>query len=233
METLSQKYHLSSANSINIGRLLPQCVYYVFASVRYFRQTQRSCNVLIPTGNMGNAFAAIMVKLMGFPIGEVHVVTNTNRVIPNYFETGVFESRSSISTLANAMDVGNPSNLERYIHLVSRHPSIANWVRSTSVNDDQITEAIAYAEQQWRQPVCPHTATAVHHYISQSIDDVVLVATAHPYKFHDVVDEILGRNVLVPDNLSKFLDPEPNVIDIKATIGELASVIASLVSRTS
>ncbi|MFV2016354.1 MAG: threonine synthase, partial [Candidatus Heimdallarchaeota archaeon] len=109
---LKLKHNLTSANSINIGRLLPQCVYYVSSSISYFKQHQRSASFVIPTGNMGNALAAIWVKEMGFPIDQIILACNENDTIVDYIQSNKYTPKISIRTLANAMDVGSPSNLE-------------------------------------------------------------------------------------------------------------------------
>jgi threonine synthase len=115
---LAARHRFSSANSINIGRLLPQSIYYADASLRHFRRTGTAPGFIIPTGNLGNGFACIMAREMGLPIGPIILATNANRTIADYFETLEWLPRASLQTLASAMDVGDPSNMERLRHLV-------------------------------------------------------------------------------------------------------------------
>ena len=110
---LSQRWRFSSANSINIGRLLPQCTYYADASVRHFRATGKRPAFIVPTGNLGNALACVMAREMGLPIGPIILATNANRTISDFFDTLQWVPRPSLQTLASAMDVGDPSNMER------------------------------------------------------------------------------------------------------------------------
>ena len=110
---LGKRYRFSSANSINIGRLLPQSIYYAQASLEHFRHTGSKPGFIVPTGNLGNALACLMAREMGLPVGPVILATNANRTIVDYFDTLKWLPRASVQTLASAMDVGDPSNMER------------------------------------------------------------------------------------------------------------------------
>ncbi|MDH4126796.1 MAG: threonine synthase, partial [Gammaproteobacteria bacterium] len=110
---LGAQFRFSSANSINIGRLLPQTTYYAYASLKHYRSTGRKPGFVIPTGNLGNAHACVMTRAMGLPIAAIVLATNANRTIPDYLESLEWRPRASIQTLATAMDVGDPSNMER------------------------------------------------------------------------------------------------------------------------
>ena len=118
---LNQRFDLSSANSINLGRLLPQAVYYAAASLKAWSEHGEPVSFVVPSGNLGNAVAGLWAKRLGLPIGEFVLAHNVNRTVPDLLESGRFEPRASIATLASAMDVGNPSNLER---LRSLYPDI-------------------------------------------------------------------------------------------------------------
>ena len=110
---LARRLRLSSANSINIGRLLPQMVYYAASSLDVERRTHAKASYIIPAGNLGNAFAAVWARALGFPIARIVLAHNVNRTVPDYLKTGIWQPRPSVATLASAMDVGNPSNMER------------------------------------------------------------------------------------------------------------------------
>ncbi len=117
-----QRWELSSANSINLGRLLPQTVYYVAASLAMQARTGGPASFIVPSGNLGNATACVWARRLGAPIAEIVLAHNANRTVPDYLATGVLHARPSVPTLASAMDVGNPSNLERLTNL---YPDLA------------------------------------------------------------------------------------------------------------
>ena len=166
---LSSAHRFSSANSINIGRLLPQSTYYADASLRHYRRTGNAPGFIIPTGNLGNALACILAKEMGLPIGPVILATNANRTIADYFETLEWLPRASLQTLASAMDVGDPSNMERLRKLLGEADSLRERIGVVSVNDDQIQEALKTDFEAFGFATCPHTATATH--VWRTLDD--------------------------------------------------------------
>src|SRR5262249_52998445 len=131
---------LLSANSINLGRLLPQTVYYAAAGVWYLRQKGSEPGFIIPTGNLGNAVAAFWARQMGLPVRELALATNANAAIPDYFASGSWQPHPTVATLANAMDVGNPSNMERLLDL---HPDITELrqiAQTFSITDEEISD---------------------------------------------------------------------------------------------
>ena len=207
---LVAKYGLCSANSINVGRLLPQSVYYAWASLANWQRTGRRTRFIVPTGNLGNAFAGIWAMQMGMPIEEIVFATNANRTIPDFLEQGVWTPRATRQTLASAMDVGNPSNMERLRHLVGDASDISRITRAVSVSDDEIRAQIV--EEYGRNGLvwCPHTATAFHVYRQLSDGDKVsgpwtIVATAHAAKFNEIVEPLIGSVVQAPDELAELL----------------------------
>jgi threonine synthase len=200
---------LSSANSINIGRLLPQAMYYAVASLWYRRERGRAAGFIVPSGNIGNSVGAFWAKRLGFPVREVALAANANRVVPDWFRTGEWRPRSSIRTLANAMDVGNPSNMERLFHLYPDREALLRDASSLSVGDETIRREIAAGPERWGRIWCPHTATAAHFRNRLDSDDWVLVATAHPAKFEEIVEPLVGRPIDVPPRLAELLD-RPN-----------------------
>lgn len=220
-EALKSKHNLTSANSINIGRLLPQCVYYVASCIEYYLKNQKSASFVIPTGNMGNALAAIWVKEMGFPIDKIILSCNENDTIVDYIENGKFNPKASIRTLANAMDVGNPSNLERFMDLKSHSNHEFDYISAKSVSDGEITISIKKAQSNFGLIICPHTATAFNNISKLQISDWIAVSTAHPVKFKEIVEPIVGHNISMPANLIKFLDLSKNYIDMNPDLREL------------
>ncbi|MBI2522318.1 MAG: threonine synthase [Bdellovibrio sp.] len=201
------RYSLTSANSINIGRLLPQMTYYAFASYKLFLQYKTAVNFVIPSGNMGNGMAAVWAKKMGLPISKIHFACNANRVIFDFLQSKKFNKRNSIKTLANAMDVGNPSNMERLLDLERKDPSIMADLSASWHSDDKIRSMILDYFNQKKIIVCPHTAVGLAaNEIFTSESPVVSVATAHPYKFQEIIVDILGRqNLPAPESLGTLL----------------------------
>src|SRR5205823_7258682 len=129
---------ISSANSINLGRLLPQCVYYAAASLEVWRAHGERASFIVPSGNLGNALACLWARATGMPIGEVVLAHNANRAVPDYLASGAWQPRPSIATLASAMDVGDPSNMERLRALFPRLEELRTVVSACSVTDEEI-----------------------------------------------------------------------------------------------
>lgn len=227
---LQAKHRFSSANSINIGRLLPQCTYYADASVRHYRRTGRKPGFVIPTGNLGNGFACIMAREMGLPIGPIVLATNANRTIVDYFDSLQWIPRASLQTLASAMDVGDPSNMERLRKLIGDADVLRDKLGVAAVSDAQIEVALQQDFAEFGFATCPHTATATHVWREMNGEmraehDWILVATAHPAKFETVVEPLIGESVPVPSELQRILSKPAESRLIDATLGSLAAVL--------
>jgi threonine synthase len=227
---LSAKHRFSSANSINIGRLLPQATYYADASLRHYRETGVAPGFVIPTGNLGNALACIMAREMGLPIGPIVLATNANRTIPDYFETLEWVPRASVQTLASAMDVGDPSNMERLRSLIGEADVLRDRLGVLSVDDARIREEIRRDHEEFGLVACPHTATAVHTWRQfdedvRSATDWILVATAHPAKFETIVEPLIGVPVPLPDELSAILSRPSRSVAIEPRLDRLAAAL--------
>lgn len=226
---LQARVPLSSANSISLGRLLPQMAYYAFASLQHWREQATDLNFVIPTGNLGNGLAAILARAMGLPIGDIALATNANRVLPDFFDGADYETRSSIATLANAMDVGAPSNVERLRWLYPNDDVLRGAFRVEPVSDAEISAAIVAVRARWNEIVCPHTATA-----AVLLDRIrsdgdsrswTVVATAHPAKFDTIVEPLLGAPVPVPPALAALLERPASAEPMPA---DYANLIARL-----
>ena len=229
-ETLAGSHRFSSANSINIGRLMPQSTYYADASIRHLRRTGNKPGFIIPTGNLGNAFACIMAREMGLPIGPVILATNANRTIVDYFETLEWLPRASLQTLASAMDVGDPSNMERLRHVVGEADVLREQIGVLSVSDEQIETSIRQDFEAFGFATCPHTATATHTWRQLDAElaenhDWVLVATAHPAKFETIVEPLIGATVPVPSELQMLLSRPARAVSIEPSLESLATVL--------
>jgi threonine synthase len=227
---LGRRHRFSSANSINIGRLLPQMVYYVASSLDVQRRTGSKPSYIIPAGNLGNAFAAVWARALGFPIGRIVLAHNVNRTVPDYLQSGVWQPRPSIATLASAMDVGNPSNMERIRALYPTWDGVREHLSADSVDDATIRARIGEDFMQYGREWCPHTATAAEVYARLSEQERhdhpwVLVATAHPAKFNEVVEPIVRKTIEVPASLDRLLRLPRHFLDLPPTLQAVAAAI--------
>jgi threonine synthase len=224
--SLRERFELSSANSINLGRLLPQAAYYWASSLAISRAHQEPASFVIPSGNLGNATACIWARQLGAPIDRIVLAHNANRTVPDFVSEGILRPTASLATLSSAMDVGNPSNLERLICLFPDLARLRAAIRAVSIDDDatraRIQKDLAHYGRVW----CPHTAVAAEAFARLSPDERsrgrwVLVATAHPAKFRESVEPLIGRTLPMPENLERLFDRPSNFTEIAATLNEL------------
>ena len=207
---LQAQVPLSSANSISLGRLLPQLSYFAHAALGWWRAHGTALNFIVPTGNLGNALACLWVHQLGLPVGDVRFACNANSTLPDYFSSGIYTPREAIATLANAMDVGAPSNFERLLWTFPDESTLRNLVQARSVDDASIGRTIVHHARAHNEVFCPHTATAmaVLDQLRESGNTApwAVVATAHPAKFEAVLEPRLGRALEVPAALVAMLD---------------------------
>jgi threonine synthase len=227
---LSRAHRFSSANSINIGRLLPQMVYYMASSLEISASTGKKPSYIIPAGNLGNACAALWARAMGFPLARIILAHNLNRTVPDFLSTGRWRPRPSIATLASAMDVGDPSNMERIRSLYPDWDAMREHLSADSVDDATIRSRIGGDFMQFGREWCPHTATAAEVYNRLSAEDKrdqpwVVVATAHPAKFNEIVEPIIGRPIAVPSSLADLLRQPEHRADMPPTLAALSAAL--------
>ncbi|MBQ4855999.1 threonine synthase [Rhodanobacter sp. B2A1Ga4] len=200
---------LSSANSISLGRLLPQMSYFAHAALGWWREHGTPLNFIVPTGNLGNALACLWVRELGLPVGEVQLACNANATLPDYFAGADYQPREAVATLANAMDVGAPSNFERLRWTFPDETRLRQLLHAHSVDDATIRATVLRHAREHGEVVCPHTATALalldREHPSESRAQVV-VATAHPAKFETVLEPLLGHPLAVPPTLAALLE---------------------------
>ncbi len=221
-------FEFISANSINIGRLLPQMTYFCYASLLYLQQHQKSASFIVPSGNLGNSAALLWAQKLGFPIRKAIFAHNANRAVVDFFETEKWTPHKTIATLANAMDVGNPSNFERIQNLYPKLEDLKVLANSVSVTDDDIKATIQSGKSKWKEIWCPHTATAVQYRETQKDSNYVIVATAHPAKFETIVEPLIQSEVPLPENLKLILSKRPVSIEIDPDIKELKKNLIGL-----
>jgi threonine synthase len=224
-----REVRLTSANSVNIGRLLPQMVYYFHAVAQAARlQPSAEVTVCTPSGNFGNLTAGLIAKRAGLPIARFIAATNVNDVVPSYLENGLFQPRASVQTIANAMDVGNPSNFERmrwlyHDDLDAMRQDIAGCRRT----DGEVKATIREVYERRGYLLDPHSAIGymgIKDYLAragqagrvgQSIG--IFLATAHPAKFSEIVEPVLGRPIETPAPLAEVVARPRHVLKIHAT----------------
>src|SRR5690606_19497341 len=228
--TLQSDVPLSSANSISLGRLLPQMSYYAKAALDHHRTFGGVLNFAIPTGNLGNAVACILARTMGLPIGDVLLATNANRVLPAFFAGEDYSPQASIATLANAMDVGAPSNFERLRWLYPDDDALRAAFHASAVDDNTIEDTIQTVWDSHLFAICPHTATAVHalqqHRASRPAGEPwAIAATAHPAKFDTIVEPLVGAHVPPPPALAQLLTRPANAQPLRADYDAFVAVL--------
>ena len=225
---IRQSRTLLSANSINLGRLLPQTIYYAAAGLEYFQKTGKVPGFIVPSGNLGNSVAALYAMKMGFPIRQVVLATNANSSITQFFRSGNWMPNVTVPTLANAMDVGNPSNIERLRALFPEMSELQKQVQAFSVVDTEIKSTIQKGVAKWGQVWCPHTATAVNVREQLGGDDWIIVATAHPAKFETIIEPLIGRLLEVPTPLLALLEKPDRFLELGNEYSEFKRELFSI-----
>ena len=225
-QELRERYALSSANSINIGRLLPQMVYYWAASLRVWSQHGEVASFVIPSGNLGNATACVWARRLGAPIGNIVLAHNANRTVPDYLETGELRPRASEATLSSAMDVGSPSNLERLNAWFPGVDALRGALSAVSIDDAATAARIGSDYRRYGRIWCPHTAVAAEAYarLTPSLRAQgrwLLVATAHPAKFREIVEPLIGTTLPVPPQLARLFERPARSTEIAPTLAAL------------
>jgi len=205
---LNQKMILTSANSINVARFLPQAFYYFNAFARN-PQKDKKLIIAVPSGNFGNLTAGLFAKRMGLPVERFIAANNSNDIVFNYLETGEYSPKASVQTIANAMDVGDPSNFVRVLDLYNHsHEAIAADIKGYRYTDEQIRETVKRVYDETGYLLDPHGACGYKSLEEYLTDDQVgiFLETAHPAKFTETVEEIIGvGNVPLPDKLAEFM----------------------------
>jgi threonine synthase len=208
---------LTSANSINISRLIPQSFYYFYA-VGQLGDYKHAPIISVPSGNFGNLTAGLFAKKMGLPVGKFIAAINANDVFATYLENGIYKAKKSTKTLSNAMDVGNPSNFARIMALYRENlSSVRRDIWSKSYDDGQTIEAMKQVAEKYDYVMDPHGAVGFlglssYRQLMNRDDHGIILETAHPAKFNDIVEEVLGRPVDIPARLQTFLKRQKQAV---------------------
>lgn len=220
---LNEKIQLSSANSINIARLLPQSFYYAFAVAELMNRGVLSELPVfsVPSGNFGNLTGGVLAGLMGLPIKHFLAATNANDVVPYYLKSGDFKPKDSVQTISNAMDVGNPSNFSRMKFLFKGSESMMRCkISGYSYSDEETRQTIMDVfEEKGGYLLCPHTAigyrAAIEYQSENNTDNhLITLATAHPVKFRDVIEPVIDKKIELPSRLNSTLKNEKKTLSI-------------------
>ncbi len=226
---MQQNQVLTSANSINIARLLPQMVYYAFAASR-LKQQDKPLVFSVPSGNFGNLTAGLMAQLMGIPIHQFVAATNVNDVVPSYLQEGVFTARPSVKTISNAMDVGNPSNFERMLFLFKNVEAMRQHLQAYSFSDEQTEEVMKSVFQHCNYLLDPHGAVGylgLKKYLQQNPPPAigVFLETAHPAKFAETVKKRLRNKLVIPERLQAFEDKKEQFLSCENNYSQIKKVV--------
>lgn len=222
-QELNAKFRLTSANSINIARLIPQTFYYFNAYAQLKRVGKTDIIFSVPSGNFGNIGAGLLAWKMGLPVKQFIAATNINDTVPAFFETGVYTPKPSVATLSNAMDVGNPSNWVRIMNLFKEDTAaLKEIVTAYSYDDEQTRDAVKIVYDDFKYVVCPHTAIAwmaIGQYRYDTQDDTstaVFLATAHPCKFPDMYEGEIKASITIPEQVKELLGKPILAVQLKA-----------------
>nr|WP_199156874.1 threonine synthase [Pedobacter sp. ASV2] len=218
-DDLNAKFRLTSANSINISRLIPQTFYYFNTYAQLKKQGIRDVVFSVPSGNFGNIGAGLLAYKLGLPVKQFIAATNVNDTVPRFLETGIYQTKPSVQTYANAMDVGAPSNWVRIMDLFKQDlEALKKVVTSYRFNDEETLEAIKEIYAKYNYVACPHTAIAylaIKQFRKENPEDnsaSVFLSTAHACKFPDIFPEDLTAKIEIPEQV-KALESKPKHAD--------------------
>ncbi|MFN3405756.1 MAG: threonine synthase [Cytophagaceae bacterium] len=229
---LSEKLNLTSANSINISRLIPQSFYYFYAWSR-LKNLKQPVVFSVPSGNFGNLCGGLFAKKMGLPVDKFIASCNANDIIPEFLRSGIFSPKASVKTISNAMDVGNPSNYARIADLYGGDlEKIRNEIEGKSYTDSQTEEAIKYVYRDSAYLMDPHAAVAylgLKEYLKEVDENQVgvFLATAHPTKFLEVVEPLIGKSVPLPERLKTIVNKKKESVLMSNRFDDLRNYLLS------
>lgn len=228
---LSNALTLTSANSINLARLLPQSFYYWEA----WKQAGMNPDLIfcVPSGNFGNLTAGLIARKMGLNMKHFITATNVNDIVPEYLKTGIFQPRPSVQTIANAMDVGNPSNFARMLDLYQHsRDKMASEITGYSYTDKEIRSAIRNTLRETGYILDPHGATgfmASEKWLEDHPgNEIAFLETAHPIKFRDTVEEETGIELKIPDSLNKFMQNEKATVSMNSDFSDFKEYLMEI-----
>ena len=208
-EGLNKKLFLTSANSINVARWLPQQLYYFFAYKQWANKNNPPV-IAVPSGNFGNICAGLLAHISGLPVQHFIAACNANDVVPQFMQTERYDPKKAVATISNAMDVGNPSNFVRILQIFHHQfKALQNVLSSYSITDDETKATLKYVYEAHNYLLDPHGAVgflALQHYLQTNPNQKgIVLETAHPVKFYDVVEPVTGQPVPIPEAIKQQL----------------------------
>jgi threonine synthase len=227
---LNQKLTLSSANSINIARLIPQSFYFFYAYSQ-LRTHDLPIVFSVPSGNFGNLTGGLLAHKMGLPVLTFVATTNMNDVVPRYLESGLYEPQKMKMTISNAMDVGNPSNFDRILHLYRNDLDfIKTDIWGASFTDEQTNKGMIEVYNKYKYILDPHGAVGylgIKKYLEENYQKVpgIFLETAHPAKFLEIVQKLLHKEIEIPERLRAYLDRKKEAILLPNSYDDLKQVL--------
>ena len=232
-EELNAHMNLTSANSINVARFLPQMFYYFYAYAQLVKAGKDVSNVVVsvPSGNFGNITAGLIGKRMGLPIKRFIAANNRNDIFYKYLQTGEYSPKASIATIANAMDVGDPSNFARVLDLYGNsHDAISAEISGCTYTDEQIGETMAETYKETGYLLDPHGAVAYRSLLEglKPEETGIFLETAHPAKFKSTVEAIINEEIGIPEKLAAFLSGEKNTVEMSSRFSEFKKFLMSV-----
>jgi threonine synthase len=228
---LNEQRFLTSANSINVARWLPQQFYYFFAWAQWADKTHPPV-ISVPSGNFGNICAGLMAWSSGLPVHHFIAACNANDIVPVYLQTGQYQPKAPRPTLSNAMDVGNPSNFVRILEIFDKKlPPLREILTSVSISDEETVAAIRELYTQHHYLPDPHGAVgylALRRYLTAHPGNKgIFLETAHPVKFYDTVEPIIGKQIPLPDAVAALINSKKQSKKITARYSELKEFLVS------
>ncbi len=234
---LNAAYNLTSANSINVARWLPQQLYYFFAWQQWVANNGDAIpmNIVVPSGNFGNICAGMMAKASGLPLGHFVAACNANNVVTRYLQTEKYEIHKAVATVSNAMDVGNPSNFVRILEIMQNNfEQLKNSLSSYSYDDIVTESTIERIYKANHYTLDPHGAVAflaAEEFGKQFGKPAIILETAHPVKFPEVVERAIGETIAIPTSVQFLLDKEKVAIPMGASFGSFKNWMLSIAAE--
>lgn len=225
-EEINSQLFLTSANSINVARWLPQQIYYLIALKQWIQQHKEHPVICVPSGNFGNICAGLLAYFRGLPVSHFIAACNANQVVPDYFKTQNYKPQKAIATLSNAMDVGDPSNFVRVLELFGHQfETVKNKISAYSIDDDQTMGTITEVYAKYGYVLEPHSAVAfasMKKYLKENPNQKgFILGTAHPVKFPDAVEKAIHTQIEIPESLNELMKKEKKTVEINSDFEEL------------
>jgi threonine synthase len=228
---LNKQLFLTSANSINVARWLPQQFYYFFA-YKQWKQKDQPPVICVPSGNFGNICAGILAHMSGLPVKHFIAACNANDIVPNFMQTQQYQPKPAVATISNAMDVGNPSNFVRILELFHQQfPQLKEQFSSVSITDEETKQTMKRVYDELHYTLDPHGAVgylALERYLAdvgESSPKGIFLETAHPVKFYDVVEPVLNKTIELPESIRHIMDRPKQSVQIDSHYEGLVEVL--------